>query len=52
MNEQALPDFATFGAIEQRTYQIVKVDPGTGALSFRAINAEGEVIDSFDLRKN
>lgn len=52
LNEQALPNFATFGATEQRTYQIVKVDPGTGALSFRAINTEGDVIDSFDLRKN
>lgn len=52
LNEQALPDFAVFGATDQRTYQIVEVDPRTGALAFRAINADGEVIDRFDLQKD
>lgn len=52
LNEQALPDFATFGATEQRTYQIVEVDPRTGALAYRAINSDGEVIDSFELQKD
>lgn len=51
LNEQALPEFAVFGAVDQRTYQIVEVDPQTGVLMFRAINAEGEVIDSFELQK-
>lgn len=52
LNEQALPDFAIHGAVDQRTYQIVEVDPATGALAFRAINPEGQVIDQFELQKD
>lgn len=52
MYEQELPDFAAFGATEQRTYQIVEVDPEAGTLAYRAINSEGETIDSFDLAKD
>lgn len=52
MYEQALPDFAAFGAANTRTYQIIQVDPAAGALAYRAIDADGEVIDSFELHKH
>ena len=52
MYEQELPDFAAFGAVNTRTYQIIEVDPATGALSYRAVDVDGQVIDSFDLSKD
>lgn len=52
LNEQALPDFAVFGAVDQRTYQIIQVDPATGGLDYQAVNADGQVIDSFSLTKD
>lgn len=51
MYEQDLPDFAVFGAVDTRTYQIIHVDPAAGTLTYQAIDAEGQVIDSFDLAK-
>lgn len=52
MYEQELPDYAVFGAVNTRTYQIIEVDPVTGVLAYRAIAADGQVIDSFDLQKD
>ncbi len=52
MYEQTLPDFAAFGAVNTRTYQIIEVDPATGELSYRAVDVDGQVIDSFDLSKD
>lgn len=52
MYEQELPAFAAFGAVNTRTYQIIQVDPATGTLTYRAIDADGGVIDSFDLSED
>ncbi|MBG7616116.1 metallophosphoesterase family protein [Brevundimonas sp. BAL450] len=52
MYEQGLPDFAAFGAVNTRTYQIIQVDPVAGTLTYRAIDTDGGVIDSFDLSKD
>ncbi|MEH6663320.1 MAG: metallophosphoesterase family protein [Brevundimonas sp.] len=52
MYEQALPDFAAFGAADTRTYQIIEVDPATGTLTYRAIDSQGGVIDRFTLSKD
>lgn len=52
MYEQDAPDFAAFGAENTRTYQIIEIDPEAGTLSFRAIDTEGETIDSFELSKD
>jgi acid phosphatase type 7 len=52
MYEQELPDFAAFGAVNTRTYQIIEVDPVAGTLAYRAVDADGSVIDSFDLSRD
>lgn len=52
MYEQGLPDFAAFGAVNTRTYQIIEVDPVAGTLTYRAIDSDGGVIDSFDLSRD
>ena len=51
MYEQVLPDFAAFGAVNTRTYQVIDVNPLSGSLSYRAIDDQGNVIDQFLLRK-
>ncbi|WP_105104300.1 purple acid phosphatase family protein [Microbulbifer pacificus] len=49
--EQELPAFAAFGAVNTRTYQVIDVDPASGALKYRAIDDKGNVIDQFSLNK-
>lgn len=49
--EQELPEFAAFGAVNTRTYQVIDVDPVTGSLKYRAIDDKGNVIDQFSLAK-
>jgi hypothetical protein len=51
MYEQALPDFAAFGATDTRTYQVIEVDPAAGTLHYRALASDGREIDSFSLHK-
>ena len=51
MYEQDLPDFAAFGAVNTRTYQVIDVDPKTATLKYRAIDDQGKVIDEFSLSK-
>ncbi|MFD1216481.1 MULTISPECIES: purple acid phosphatase family protein [Microbulbifer] len=51
MYEQELPDFAAFGAVNTRTYQVIDVDPKTASLKYRAIDGKGDVIDEFSLSK-
>lgn len=52
MYEQELRDFVAFGTTNERTYQIIDMDSAAGTLSYRAINADGETIDAFDLAKD
>lgn len=52
MYEQELRDIAAFGTTNERTYQLIEMDSAAGTLSYRAINAEGETIDAFDLAKD
>lgn len=52
MYEQELRDFVAFGTTNERTYQIIEMDSAAGTLSYRAINADGETIDAFDLQKD
>lgn len=49
--EQELPDFAAFGTANVRSYQVIQVDPQAGSLSYRAMDIDGKVIDSFELSK-
>ena len=51
MYEQQLPEFAAFGAVNTRTFQVVDVDPTAGSLKYRAIDDQGNVIDEFSLLK-
>ncbi|HEY8568457.1 metallophosphoesterase family protein [Microbulbifer sp.] len=51
MYEQQLPEFAAFGAVNTRTYQVIDVDPISGSLEYRAIDDRGDVIDRFSLTK-
>lgn len=51
MYEQELPEFAAFGAENLRSYQVIEVDPRAGRLSYRAMDMDGETIDSFELTK-
>ena len=51
MYEQELAEFAAFGAVNTRTYQVIDVDPLSGSLKYRAIDDNGNVIDQFALRK-
>ncbi|MCQ3829714.1 metallophosphoesterase family protein [Microbulbifer elongatus] len=51
MYEQELPEFAAFGAVNTRTYQVIDVDPQSGSLEYRAISDQGKVIDQFSLMK-
>lgn len=51
MYEQELPEFAAFGAVNTRTYQVIDVDPVLGSLKYRAMDGEGNTIDQFSLRK-
>lgn len=52
MYEQQALGFAVAGAVDTRTYQIIEVDPVAGTLGYRAIDADGAVIDSFALDKD
>lgn len=52
MYEQELRDIAAFGTTNERTYQLIEMDSAAGTLSYRAINTENQVIDSFDLAKD
>ncbi|QKX18458.1 metallophosphoesterase family protein [Microbulbifer sp. YPW1] len=51
MYEQALPEFAAFGAVNTRTYQVIDIDPLSGSLNYRAIDDEGNTVDQFSLQK-
>lgn len=51
MYEQALPEFAAFGATDTRTFQLIEVDPAAGTLHYRAIDSEGRTVDAFTLSK-
>ena len=51
MYEQALPEFAAFGVVNTRTFQVIDVDPLSGSLKYRAIDDRGNVVDEFSLRK-
>ncbi|WP_299592369.1 metallophosphoesterase family protein [uncultured Microbulbifer sp.] len=51
MYEQELPEFAAFGAVNTRTYQVIDVDPMAGSLKYRAIDDRGNTVDQFSLQK-
>jgi hypothetical protein len=51
MYEQELPEFAVFGAVNTRSYEVIQEDPRAGKLTCRAMDMGGEVIDSFELSK-